>query len=118
MREQLADGYSILVAAAKGRDVVHDRVVEPDLLFVVEDHNGRRGADDLAERGDVVDGALGVYRCTSFAPGESAESLLENRRPLSTDYDRGAGVASGFDSALDDALARSKPAAGHANVCR
>src|SRR2546429_571411 len=118
MREQLANGDSVLVAATERRDIVHDRVIGPDLLLIVEDHDGRRGADDLGERGDVVDGALGVYGGARLTPGKLAESSLENRRALSADDDRSAGVASGFDAALDDALDRSQSAAGHADVSR
>ena len=118
MREQLTDGDSVLVAAAKGRDVVHDRVVEPDLFFVVEDHDGRRGADDLTQRSDIVDGTLGIYGGAALAPGKSAESLLKNRGALSSHNDRSAGIATGSDSALDNSLDGSESATGHADFCR
>src|SRR6266513_2825633 len=117
MGEQLANGNAVLVAPAKGRDVVHHRIVEPDLFLVVEDHDRRRGADDLGQRGDVVDGALRVDRSAALAPGKPAESPLKNRRSLSADYDGSAGVATCLYAALDNALDRSQPTAGHANVC-
>src|SRR6185436_14577579 len=85
MGQELADGDSVLVAAAEGWDVVNDRVIEPDLLFVVKDHDGRRGADDLAQRGDVVDGALSIDSDAAGAPGELAEPFLEDRGALSAD---------------------------------
>ena len=87
MRQQLADGDSVLVAAAKGGNVVHDGVVQPNLLLVEEDHDGRRGADDLGQRSDVVDGPLRINRGAGLAPGEPTESFLENRRALPADYD-------------------------------
>jgi hypothetical protein len=116
--EQLADGDSVLVAPTKGWDIVHDGVIKPDLLFVVEDHDGRRGTDDLAQGRDVVDGALGINRGAALAPGESAESFLKNRRALSPDNYRSAGIATCSDSALDHSLNGSEPAAGHADFCR
>ena len=45
--QQLANGDFVLVTAAECWDVVHDRVIEPDLLFIEQDHDRRRGADDL-----------------------------------------------------------------------
>src|SRR5947207_15508836 len=103
MREQMANGDSVPVAATERRDIVHDRVIEPDLLLIVEDHDGRRGADDLGERDDVVDGALGVYGGALLTPGKLAESSLEYRRALSADDDRSVVVASVLDTDLDDA---------------
>src|ERR1700693_885784 len=113
MREELMEGDLVLVSAAECRDVINDRVIEPDFLFVVQNHDRRSSTDDLAEGRDVVDRALGIDRSAALAPGEPAESLLEHRRALSADDDRGAGVPASLDSALNDALNRVETAAGH-----
>ena len=118
MREKLTDGDLILVAAAECGDIVNDRVIEPDLLFVEKNHDRRSSTDDLAEGRHVVDRALGIDQGAVLAPGELAESLLEDRRALSADNDRGAGVASSLDSALNDALDRVETTAGHADLGR
>src|ERR1700694_4817241 len=108
MGKQLADRYSVLVTAPECGDVVNDGVIEPDLLLVVENHDRRGSADDLAKGCHVVDRAHCIDGSAVRAPGEPAEALLEHRRALSAHNDRGARVASSLDTALDYALNRAE----------
>ena len=83
MGEEHPDGDLVLVAAAERGDVIHDRVIEPDLLFIVQDHDRRSGSDDFAKRCYVVDRAFGVDRSAAAAPRQLSKALLVYRRTIS-----------------------------------
>jgi hypothetical protein len=87
VREEHANRNSVLVAAAESRDVAHDRIVEADLLLIVENHDRGRCGNDLGERRYVVNRALRIDRRAVVTPGEFAEALLENCRALPTHDD-------------------------------
>ena len=116
--EQHADGDVVLRAAAELRDVLNDAVVEAELPFVEQDHDGGRRADHLRERGEIVDRALRDDRAGIARPCESAEALLPDGGALAPDDDRGARIAAGANAALDDAVDVRQPRRRHADGAR
>ena len=88
--EQHADGDAILVAAGELGHVLRDGVVEVDLALVEQDHDRGRGADDLGQRREIVDRAIGGDRRARLFPAEPAEALLPDGGAATSDDDRGA----------------------------
>ncbi len=113
VREELADGHFVLEPTRERREIAEDGGVEVDFLFVVQDHDGRRGSDDFAEGRDVVDGAVRVDGSTHVGPGETAEALLPYGRTFPSDYDCSARVSTSLDTTLHNAVDRFEAGCRH-----
>jgi hypothetical protein len=83
----MTDRDVVLGPAGESRDVSPNRVVEAKLALVVEDHDRRRGGDDLGERGEVVDRAVGDHRRGIPGPREPADAAFPDREALAADDD-------------------------------
>src|SRR5262249_7072128 len=115
MLEEHSDRDSVLFAPSELRDVFRDRIVKADLALVEEHHEGRRRADDLGQRGQVVDRAVRADRRAAPLPAELSEALLPHRGATAADYDRGPGITTGGNASLNDAVHDRQPLAGHAD---
>ena len=69
------------------------RCVEVETVVVVEQHQGRRRADDLRERSEVIHRACWIHRGASRAPVQVTESVLEERRVTAADEHRPPGIS-------------------------
>jgi hypothetical protein len=118
MREELADRHRVLPAAGELGDVEADVRVEVETPLVEEDHRGRRRADDLRQRGQVVDRRRRIHRVAAGRPVETAEAPLPDRLPLAPDDDDGARIAPRPDAARDDAVDGREPSRRHADGLR
>ena len=113
MLEQLADGDARLLSAREGGKVARDGRVERDAMLVEEHHHGRGGGDDLGERGEIVERALGGDRRARRRVVERAVAAREHRRIATADDHRRAGKAGRRHSLLDHAIHRREALGGH-----
>ena len=113
MREQLPNGDGVLEAAAERRKVARDGRVEHQPAFVEEQHGRGRRADHLAQRREVVDGAIHGDERRFARPVEPSEPLFQDRCTLAADDDRGARIPARLDPPAHDAVDRLEPRSRH-----
>src|SRR5262245_44002173 len=118
MLEQLANGDRALFAFGELGDVLRDQIVEVNLALVEQNHHRRRGCDDLGERGQIVDRALGNDRRALAAPRQSAEALLPHGGATTSNDNRRARIPTRRNSALDDVIDLGQALGGHADGTR
>ena len=114
--EQLANGDLILLSTAERGQIVHDALVEVDLLLIEENHDRGRRADNLGERSDVVYRLLRVHGGAGGDPGEPAESPLHHGCSVPSHDDSRARVTPCLDAAGYHALDCLETGGGHADV--
>jgi hypothetical protein len=118
VREELPDRHRVLPPAGELGDVVADVGVEVQQPLVEEDHRGRRRADDLRERGEIVDRRRRIDRGARRRPVEMPEAALPDRLPLAP-HDHGrAGIAALPDAARDDPVDGLETSRRHADGLR
>jgi hypothetical protein len=104
MREQMPNGYAVLVATGEFREVLRNRSVQLEFALIEEEHRGRGGRDDLREGRQIVDGPVGADGGTSGAPIQPAEALLEDRVTVASYNDCRTWKASGIEAASHNAV--------------
>ena len=118
VREELTNGDGVLRATGECGKIGVNRGVEIELALVEQDHGRGGRPDDFRERREVVDRPVRTDPGAARGPPDLAEPLLEDGVAAATDDDRGAGVPSRLDAALDDAVDGRESGGGHANRLR
>ena len=88
MREQIADGDGVLGTVRVLGEPPADAILEPKLALVVENHHRGGRGHDLGERGEIVEGAIGIDQAGMRAVVEPAVPLLPHHGTATTGGDR------------------------------
>ena len=91
MGEEVADGHPLLPRAGELGEVLLHRIVQAHPPVLHQEHHRRGGAHDLGERGQVVDGAVGVHRLGLVAPAPAPDPLLQDDALAAPHGERRAG---------------------------